>query len=282
MEDSRPRRFPSVIALLIGLISMGLDPLSAQTVFVQTGTGTNQCRLILNFPTGERVVFQHRWDGASLNAKTLLESVITATSGELIVTDGYLTPFAFAMEELTHPATPGLVVHYQGSFSTPYLNGIRWNGPDGPTGADYQSPDHWWHLWVQGPAHVDQSYAWPDPLPPVELVPGSAWFFGEFSGLADLTLTDGASLGLVYGSAGEPSLPAPAIQSVLSTSGNSLQIQFSSVPGARYQLEVRQDLATGSWTFWGEPITATNTSTTISAPANSPSGRGFYRVGLLP
>ena len=271
-----------VAAVWIGWIALAPASAASQANFLQTGTGTNRCHLILNFPTGERVVFQHRWNGTSLNAKTLLESVITATGGELIVTDGYLTPFSFAMEELTHPTTTGLVVHYQNSYTAPYLNGIRWNGPTGPAGADYQSPDNWWHVWVHGPAHVDQSYAWPDPLPPVELVPGSAWFFGEFSGLADLTLTDGASLGLVYGSAGEPSLPAPAIQSVLSSLDNSLQIQFSSVPGARYQLEVRQDLATGSWNFWGEPITATNTSTTISAPANSPSGRGFYRVGLLP
>ena len=95
-------------------------------------------------------------------------------------------------------------------------------------------------------------------------------------------LSDSASIGLVYGTAGQPSLPAPAIQSVLSSSGDSLTIHFTSVPGARYQMEVRQDLTTGSWTFWGEPIIATSTSTTISVPANSPTGRGFYRVGLLP
>jgi len=282
MKDARPRRFTPAIALLVAFGSLGWNPLSAQTVFVPTGTGTNQCRLILNFPAGEKVVFQHQWNGTSLNAKTLLEAIISDTGGELLVTDGYLTPYSPALLLMTNPSTLGLVVQYQGSYAAPYLNGIRWNGPAGPVGADYFYPDDWWHLWVQGPAHVDQSYGWPEPLPPVELAPGSAWFFGEFSGLADLTLTDGASLGLVYGSAGEPSLPAPAIQSVLSSSGNSLQIQFSSVPGARYQLEVRQDLTTGSWTFWGEPITATNTSTTISAPANSPSGRGFYRVGLLP
>lgn len=282
MKDSRPRRFTPAMALLVGWIFLGLDPLFAQTAFVQTGTGTNQCRLVLNFPTGEKVVFQHRWDGDSLNAKTLLESVIEATGGELVVTEGYLTPFTFAMEGMTNPTTTGLVVHYQNSYTAPYLNGIRWNGPDGPTGAEYEFPDDWWHLWVQGPAHVDQSFAWPDPLPPVDLAPGSAWFFGEFSGLADLTLSDGASIGLVYGTAGQPSLPAPAIRSVLSSSGNSLQIHFSSVPGARYQLEVCQDLAAGSWTSLESPIIATSTSTTIFAPANFPSGRGFYRIGLLP
>ena len=282
MKDARSRRFTPAIALLVAFGFLSWNPLSAQTVFVQTGTGTNQCRLLLNFPAGEKVVFQHQWNGTSLNAKTLLEAIISDTGGELLVTDGYLTPYSPALLLMTNPSTLGLVVQYQGSYAAPYLNGIRWNGPAGPVGADYFYPDDWWHLWVQGPAHVDQSYGWPEPLPPVELAPGSAWFFGEFSGLADLILTDGASIGLVYGSAGEPSLPAPAIQSVLSTLDSSLQIQFSSVPGARYQLEVRQDLATGSWTFWGEPITATNTSTTISAPTNSPSGRGFYRIGLLP
>ena len=268
-------------AMWIGWIALVPTSAATQATFLQTGAGTNSCRLILNFPTGERVVFQHRWNGTSLNAKTLLESVITATGGELVVTDGYLTPFAFATETMTNPVSTGLVVQYQNSYLAPYLNGIRWNGPSGPIGADYQFPDNWWHVWVQGPAQVDQSFGEP-PLPPVDLSPNSAWFFGEFSGLADLTLADGASIGLVYGSASQPSLPAPAIQSVLSSSGDSLLIQFTSVPGARYQLEIRQDLTTGSWTFWGEPITATSTSATISAPANSPSGQGFYRVGLLP
>ena len=282
MKASPRRGIIFAAAVWIGWTALVPGPATAQSTSLETGAGTNSCRLILNFSAGEKVVFQHRWNGPSLTAKTLLESVITATGGELIVSDGYLTPFAFAMEELTNRTTTGLVVQYQGSYSAPYLNGIRWNGPDGPVGADYQSPDNWWHLWVQGPAHVDQSYAWPDPLPPVELAPGSAWFFGEFSGLADLTLADGASIGLVYGSASQPSLPAPAIQSVLSSSGNSLQIHFSSVPGARYQLEVCQDLAAGSWTSLEAPITATSTSTTIFAPANFPSGRGFYRIGLLP
>ena len=282
MKDARPRRLIPAMALLLGWSSLGLHPLSAQTAFVQTGTGTNQCRLILNFPAGEKIIFQHSWNGDSLNAKALLESVITATGGELVVTDGYTIPFAFARPSMANPAALGLVVHYQGSYEAPYLNGIQWNGPDGPLGAEYQYPDDWWHLWVQGPAHVDQSFAWPDPLPPVDLVPGSAWFFGEFSGLADLTLSDGASIGLVYGNAGQPSLPAPAIQSVLSSSGNNLQIRFSSVPGARYQLEVCQDLAAGSWTSSESPIIASGTNTTIFAPANFPSGRGFYRIGLLP
>jgi hypothetical protein len=282
MKDSRSGRFTPAIALLVGWIFLGLDPLFAQTAFVQTGTGTNQCRLVLNFPTGEKVVFQHRWNGASLNAKTLLESVIEATGGELVVTAGYLTPFTFAMEGMTNPTTTGLVVHYQNSYTAPYLNGIRWNGPGGPTGADYQYPENWWHLWVQGPAHVDQSFAWPDPLPPVDLQPGSAWFFGEFSGLADLTLSNGASIGLVYGTAGQPALPVPAVQSMVPASGNTFQIQFSSVPGERYQLESRSDLTAGNWTPLGDPIMATAGSTTTSVPANSPGDRGFYRIGLLP
>lgn len=258
------------------------DQGTAQTTVVSTGVGTNHCRLVLNFPAGEIVVFQHRWNGVSLNAKTLLEAIVSDTGGELLVTEGYLTPFSPALLLMTNPNTPGLVVHYQGSYAAPYLNGIRWNGPAGPIGADYFYPDDWWHLWVSGPAHVDQSYAWPDPLPPLDLGPSSGWFFGEFSGLADLALSDGASVGLVYGSSSPPSLPAPTIRSVLPDSENTLRIEFTSVPGARYQLETCPDLAAAVWIPWGEVILATEGITRVLVPANHAAGRGFYRIGLLP
>ena len=100
--------------------------------------------------------------------------------------------------------------------------------------------------------------------------------------MADLTLSDGATIGLVYGSANQPSLPTPAIQSVLASSGNTLQIQFTSVPGASYQLETCTELTEGTWVPLGNAIVATATATTISTPANSPAGRGFFRLGLLP
>ena len=188
---------------------------NAETIV--TGTGTNSSNLILNFPAGEQVVFKHRWDGASLDAKTLLESVITSTGGELVVsTNDYSTPFSFV--PMTNPLSSGLVVHYQGSYEVPYINAIRWNGPGGPQGAEYQYPDNWWHLWVRGPAHVDQSFGWPDPLPPVELLPGSAWFFPEFSGISDVNLYSGSSMGLVYGSALAPT-PEPSSLSLLLAGG---------------------------------------------------------------
>lgn len=282
MKDSRQHGISLAVALAVSWVALGLGPVAAQTAVVPTGIGTNRCLLILNFPTGDKIVFQHRWNGASLNAKTLLESIIEATGGELLVTDGYLMPFAPATTTMTNPTTTGLVVQYQGSYSIPYLNGIRWNGPEGPVGADYQDAENWWHLWVQGPAHVDQSFAYPVPLDPVALGPGSAWFFGEFSGLADLNLADRAAVGLVYGTGGPPALPAPVVQATLPSSGDDLQIRFSTVPGARYQLETRTNLAEGTWTPWGDPIVATDSSTIISAPANHPSGRGFYRIGLLP
>lgn len=281
MKDVRKGRGILALALLGVWIFMGLVPLSAQTTFFQTGTGSKGCRLILNFPAGEQVVFEHRWDGASLSAKTLLESVITSTGGELVVsTNDYSTPFSFV--PMTNPLSSGLVVHYQGSYEVPYINAIRWNGPGGPQGAEYQYPDNWWHLWVQGPAHVDQSFAFPLPLPAVDLADASGWFLGENSGLADLTLFDGASVGLVYGTANQPALPAPAILSAAITSANQLQIRFSTIPGARYQLETRSDLGVGSWSSTGDPIVATTFTSTISAPANHPGGRGFYRIGLLP
>lgn len=196
-------------AFLAGWAGLAPAPSRAQT-YIETGAGTNRCHLMVNFSSGERLVFQHRWNGLSLDAKTFLESVIEETGGELVVTDGYLTPFSSAVLGMRNPSTLGLVVHYQGSFLVPYLNGIRWNGPAGPVDADYVDPDGWWHLWAKGPAHVDQSYAWPNPLPPVELAADSAWFFGEFSGLADLTLADGGWLGFVYGSALAP-IPEPSV-----------------------------------------------------------------------
>ena len=281
-DSRRGNNILAALALLWACLALVLSAAVAQPTVVQTGTGTNRCDFVLNFPNGEKVLFQHRWNGTSLNAKTLLEELIQATGGELVVTDGYLTPFSPALLLTTNPANTGLVVHYQGSYAAPYLNGIRWNGPAGPVGADYFYPDDWWHLWVQGPAHVDQSYGWPDPLPPLDLTPASGWFFGEYSGLADLTLLDGSSIGLVYGSANQPSFPAPTVKSVLLSSGHNLEIRFSSVPGIRYQLETCADLAVDNWIPCGDPIVASATHTTMSVPINSSTGRGFYRVGLLP
>jgi hypothetical protein len=268
-------------AWLIVVGGLGFCSALAQPAFVETGTGTNTCRLILNFPAGEKIVFSHRWNGASLNAKTLLESVIASTGGELMVSeDDYLTPFA--MVPMTHPNTPGLVVHYQGSYEIPYINAIRWNGPGGPVAADYQFPDDWWHLWVQGPAHVDQSLAWPEALPPVELTPESPWFFGEYSGLADLTLGDGASLGLVYGSTTAPLPPAPSVLSLAQSAAQTLTLSFRSVPGFRYQLETCQDLSAGTWAPLGQPSTAQSLSSSLPVPVDHPSGRAFFRIALLP
>jgi len=267
--------------VLAAFVLLGPASAPAQPTHVETGTGTNICRLILNFPAGEKIIFAHRWNGASLNAKTLLEAVIASTGGELMVSENdYLTPFA--MVPMVHPNTPGLVVHYQGSYEIPYINAIRWNGPDGPVGADYLFPDDWWHLWVRGPAHVDQSFAWPDALPPVDLALNSTWFFGEFSGLADLSLQDGATVGLVYGNDREPAVPAPVLHSVSTTAADNLLIRFSSVPGLRHQLETRTQLTSGNWSPAGEPFTATSDTTEITVPMNSPDGRGFYRIGSRP
>lgn len=281
MKDLPRDGILAAVVFFIGCIAVPIGPAAAQPTVVQTGTGTNTCRLILNFPAGEKVIFHHRWDGASLNAKTLLESVVASTGGELVVsTNDYSTPFSFV--PMTNPLSSGLVVHYQGSYEVPYINAIRWNGPGGPQGAEYLYPDNWWHLWVQGPAHVDQSLAFPLPLPPVDLADTSAWFFGENSGLADLTLSNGASVGLVYGTTNQPSLPAPVFLSAVFTSANQLQIRFSTIPGVQYQLETRADLSFGSWSSTGDLIVATATNTLVTIPAENSSGRGFYRLGLLP
>ncbi|NBS15038.1 MAG: hypothetical protein EBT57_09625 [Verrucomicrobia bacterium] len=261
---------------------LSLFPLSAsaQPTFVETGSGTNTCRLVLNFPSGEKIVFQHHWNGSSLDAKTLLESIVSSTGGELLVsTNDYLTPFA--QIPMTNRNTTGLVVHYQGSYEVPYVNAIRWMGPEGLLGADFQPPNGWWHLWVKGPAHVDQSFAYDGPLPPVELGADSSWFLGENSGLADLTLGNGASVGLVYGSTLAPAL-SPVIRSVQASGINSFTISFSSIPGCQYQMEMREDLGSGSWAPYGSPIFASSTSTSISIPTDRGAGRAFFRIGLLP
>jgi hypothetical protein len=279
-------RFRIAVASLATFFSIGLVSAPAESSVIQSGAGNNSCRLILNFPTGDKVVFIHRWDGITLNSKTLLESTIQATGGELIVTEGYITSFISATLSMIDPTTRGLVVQYQGSYTVPYINGIRWGGPNGPIGAEYQFPDDWWHLWVQGPAHIDQSLAWPDPLDPIELAPSSAWFFGEFSGLADLSLRNGASIGLVYGSADQPSAPqathpAPNILYTRILSGNRLEITFQTVSSVSYILKSKSDLNAPNWTPV-QSIVATSSTTIFTVPMSYASGREFFRLEIAP
>jgi hypothetical protein len=281
---------------LLALIFFRVFSVSAQQVVYETGNGANSSRFILNFKNGETVVFMHRWNGMAINAKTLLESVVSATGGAVIVTESYLTPFADAMLLSNNVNKGGLVVHYQGSYALPYINGIRWNGPGGVTGADYddQFPDNWWHLWVQGPAHIDQSLAYPDSLPSVDLAPASDWFFGEFSGLADLTLTNGGSIGLVYGSANLPSVPvttaptlptapAPPSPTVLSTRilSGCLEITWQTVANVPYLLKSNSDLDTDNWAPI-QSILASSSTTTLSIPIADTSGREFFRLEIAP
>jgi len=271
---------------MAAFFSIGLVSAPAESSVIQSGAGNNSCRLILNFPTGDKVVFIHRWDGITLNSKTLLESTIQATGGELIVTDGYITSFISATLSMIDPTRRGLVVQYQGSYTVPYINGIRWGGPNGPIGAEYQFPDDWWHLWVQGPAHIDQSLAWPDPLDPIDLAPSSAWFFGEFSGLADLTLRNGASIGLVYGSADQPSVPqathpAPNILYTRILSGNRLEITFQTVSSVSYILKSKSDLNAPNWTPV-QSIVATSSTTIFTVPMTYDPGREFFRLEIAP
>jgi hypothetical protein len=286
MEKTFTFRFRIAVAGMATFFSIGLVSALAQSSAIQSGFGDNSCRLILNFPTGDKVVFIHRWDGITLNAKILLESTIQATGGELVVTDGYLTPFISAALSMTNPTTRGLVVQYQGSYTVPYINGIRWNGPDGPIGAEYQFPDNWWHLWVQGPAHIDQSLAWPDPLDPVDLAPSSTWFFCEFSGLADLTLMNGASVGLVYGSTDQPSAaqathPAPNVLYTRITPENQLEITFQTVSSVSYILKSKFDLNAPSWTPV-QSIVASSSTTVFTIPMINDPGREFFRLEIAP
>jgi hypothetical protein len=279
-------RFRIAVAGIAAFFSIGIVSAPAEISVIQSGVGNNSCRLILNFPTGDKAVFIHRWDGVTLNAKTLLESTIQATGGELLITDGYLTPFVSATLSLTDPTTRGLVVQYQGSYTVPYINGVRWNGPDGPIGAEYQFPDNWWHLWVQGPAHIDQSLAWPDPLDPVDLGTSSAWFSCEFSGLADLTLANGAAVGLVYGSADQPSAaqathPAPNVLYTRILPENQLEITFQTVSGVSYILKSKSDLNAPNWTPV-QSIVASSSTTILTVPMTYDPGRRFFRLEISP
>jgi len=72
----------------------------------------------------------------------------------------------------------------------------------------------------------------------------------------------------------------PTIQTAAAVNG-TLQLTFSAVPGAEYQLQYTTNLAQGSWTDLGNIIPATSNPMPGSAAMGLDSQR-FYRVRLLP
>ena len=89
----RPRKF--LFGTCLGLVGLLTCPRAVATT-VLTGTGTNQCTLFLNFSSGEKLSFTHRFDAASIIARTVLENIIAETGGSLLST-GYLTDFPSAL-----------------------------------------------------------------------------------------------------------------------------------------------------------------------------------------
>jgi hypothetical protein len=62
--------------------------------------------------------------------------------------------------------------------------------------------------------------------------------------------------------------------------GEVVTLSWSSVPGRVYQVQTKSDLAAGTWSDYGKPITAEEPVTTHEVPASGT--RMFYRVRLLP
>ena len=250
----------------------------AHATTLLTGSGTNTCNLLMNFSSGEKLLFIHRFDGTSVRAQTAIEAIITETGGSLLST-GYLTDFQSALLNLS-PNLFGLVVHYQSSSNNPdpYINGILWASTKTSNG-DYLSDVDWWQIWVQGPAHLAQPYN--DPATPLDLPSGSGWISPPASGLADITLGTGASLGLVYGSSAAPTPPAPIVQSTRILPDNQLEISFGTIPNISYILKKKFRLSDPIWI----PVTSTiaNSLTTIfTVPMTHDSSREFFRLEISP
>jgi len=266
---------PALLSLLCPLV---FSPSHAHATTLLTGSGTNTCNLLLNFSSGEKLLFVYRFDGTAVRAQTALETIITETGGSLLST-GYLTDFQSALSNLP-PDLQGLVVHCQSSseYPDPFINGILWT-PTGTSNGDYLSDVDWWQIWVQGPAHLAQPYN--DPATPLDLSSGSGWISPPASGLADITLGDGASLGLVYGSSDAPKPPAPIVQSTRILPDNQLEISFGTIPHISYILKKKFSLNDANWTPV-QSIVASSSTTIFTVPITHDPGREFFRLEIAP
>lgn len=207
--------FSGLLGLWLICLGLAFCPPPASATTLDIGSGNQTSHLVVEFTSGERLWFRVNRSAASILAPDLVAAVIQATGGELLVTPGYTSSFSSALETLANPGNPGLVVQYQNSADVPFINGIRWNGPTGPSEGDYLGANDWWQIWVLGPAHLEQP--WNSPPTPIDLLENDGWFRPEASGLADITLQDGAWLGLVYGSALAPAIPEPSVASLFLT-----------------------------------------------------------------
>lgn len=284
--SGRAKQRNLVSALYFGLLfPLLLFASRGQASTLLAGSGTNACTLQLNFSSGENISFTYRFEGATIRAQTALENIIAETGGALVST-GYLLDFSSALSLLSAPPT-GLVVHYQSStnYPDPYINGILW-APTGAANGDYLSDFEWWQIWVQGPAFLEQPYNYPTTAP-LSLNSDSGWVSPTASGLKDITLGNGASFGLVYGSAAAPSSassgtpPAPVVHSSRILTGNQLEMTFETVPNVSYVLKSKSTLLSTGWNSV-TTLVATSTMTTFTVPMNHPAGHEFFRLEIAP
>jgi len=75
-----------------------------------------------------------------------------------------------------------------------------------------------------------------------------------------------------------PILRKPPVVVSCKASGNQLEMVFSVVEGAKYQLQTQEGLAPGSWQDTGGLVTANSTQVTFTSLMNHPSKKSFYRL----
>lgn len=76
-------------------------------------------------------------------------------------------------------------------------------------------------------------------------------------------------------------VPVPPVIQAASESGNSIAFVWSAITNQVYQIQSSAGLAPANWTNLGGPITATNSTMTISESLGT-NAQQFYRVVLLP
>jgi len=71
---------------------------------------------------------------------------------------------------------------------------------------------------------------------------------------------------------------APTAQSVKALANAQLEITFTVIEGALYQLEEQESLNPNGWQNRGESFTATSSQKTFTLPTDNPSKKGFFRL----
>jgi hypothetical protein len=108
---------------------------------------------------------------------------------------------------------------------------------------------------------------------------------GAVSGLKtqiSLVMTGHKSVTANFG-APVPPVEPPIFESVSASvgGGGTFSFAWSTIPGRRYQVQFKTNLTQTVWLNLGQPVTATDVSTTLNDAIGANPQR-FYRVGLLP